>query len=236
MVCGADGNTYANKCEAVRKGVDVVADGPCGECACTREYDPVCGDDGRTYPNGCVAKCAGRSFKPGACAEAPKCPDEVAPVCGEDGLTYRNKCEAERAQVFVRSAGACDESVCSKEWAPVCSEDGITYENPCFAKQAGLTSWRPGACCTAEKPCVIPGDLCVGLTQEQKVGTCQRDLACGSNGDCRDGEVCEGATAAQKGLCRPVQRCASEKECPAPSADNCRVGCVEGRCVEKCER
>jgi hypothetical protein len=66
-VCGKDGKTYSNACEARCHKVEFKP-GECKKrCACTREFVPVCGSDGRNYPNACTAKCAGVEFKDGEC-------------------------------------------------------------------------------------------------------------------------------------------------------------------------
>jgi len=76
-VCGADGNTYSNQCNALCAGVAKFKDGECKEpeeCVCTEEYKPVCGADGNTYSNQCKALCAGvAKFKDGKCKETT-CP------------------------------------------------------------------------------------------------------------------------------------------------------------------
>lgn len=68
-VCGDDGKTYGNTCEAGLAKVKVVKNGPCEESsvpvvlnegrACTMVYSPVCGDDEKTYSNACFAEAAG---------------------------------------------------------------------------------------------------------------------------------------------------------------------------------
>ena len=45
-VCGSDGVTYSNKCEARKV---------CQLMICTEEYAPVCGEDGKAYDNKCNA-------------------------------------------------------------------------------------------------------------------------------------------------------------------------------------
>lgn len=86
-VCGCDGRTYGNACEANCAGVKSYKEGACGGsnlktltqaepckgkpipfCMCPHVYDPVCGCDGITYSNSCFATCAGvKSYKEGAC-------------------------------------------------------------------------------------------------------------------------------------------------------------------------
>lgn len=72
-VCGIDGHTYGNACEAEVAGVHIAYDGACeATCACPEIYAPVCGTDGVTYENDCSASCAGAGVvHVGACECAP---------------------------------------------------------------------------------------------------------------------------------------------------------------------
>ncbi len=60
-VCGADGMTYGNACQAERRGIRIDYAGVCeGQGRnCPREYAPVCGIDGVTYENECQLENAG---------------------------------------------------------------------------------------------------------------------------------------------------------------------------------
>ena len=109
-VCGADGKTYSNRCEADCAGVDILSEGTCKpDCICTLEYAPVCGADGKTYGNRCEADCAGVDIlSEGECEPNCICPAVAIPVCGVDGITYGNACEAACAGVEVASEGFCE--------------------------------------------------------------------------------------------------------------------------------
>ncbi len=59
-VCGPDGHTHGNECEADCANAEIDYAGECApvECACDLLYAPVCGVDGQTYGNACEAGCA----------------------------------------------------------------------------------------------------------------------------------------------------------------------------------
>ena len=99
-VCGCDGETYGNPCEAAMAGVNVDHEGECAPPSCAANAD--C--DADDY----CAKDEGDCDGQGACEPKPvACPHVWDPVCGCDGRTYGNPCVAAAAGVNVRHQGAC---------------------------------------------------------------------------------------------------------------------------------
>ena len=95
-VCGVDGNTYDNACEAACANIEIAAPGACDPNACVNAAD--CGDagpncdyrciEGRCSPN-CGTPCMdfsdcapGQACEEGRCSGAPECP---SPTCLASG-------------------------------------------------------------------------------------------------------------------------------------------------------
>jgi hypothetical protein len=136
-VCGCDGTTYQNECQAHQSGVSVASWGACeascrsddecpqpfclpgGPCPFYECIDGECVDTSSPSCGGALgASCGPGEFcrvdacsladNAGTCVTRPAaCAGIYEPVCGCDGRTYGNRCSADLAGVSVRSEGAC---------------------------------------------------------------------------------------------------------------------------------
>ena len=94
-VCGADGLTYSNECEARCAGIEITAEGECQiDCICTAEYDPVCGVDGMTYSNACVATCAGIEIMSAGECDASNCSEAI-------GTFFFGSCDFDESRLLI---------------------------------------------------------------------------------------------------------------------------------------
>ena len=181
-VCGCDGQTYGNDCEAQANGVSVAASGECNS-ACTDDadcaigeicFDGVCqaaptGDCGGVAELSCddgeychyeVAQGCGIDGQTGTCLPTPDaCPDVWMPVCGCDEETYGNSCEAAAAGVSVVYEGFCEQPTCID--ADECAEGEACINGECVAQQGCAINGFGALGCGMDQYCSLPeGSAC----------------------------------------------------------------------------
>jgi hypothetical protein len=103
-VCGVDGKTYDNSCEALRECVEIEYKGECVQSTFCPDID----QDGYSPDGGECGPLDCDDQDPRVNPDMA-CFDIYEPVCGADGITYGNLCEAERVCVDVIHDGRCSE-------------------------------------------------------------------------------------------------------------------------------
>lgn len=174
LVCGCDGNTYRNACEAALALVSVAAAGAC-PAPCGTIIGSGCPLGGFCeLPPG---TCSSADLAGTCMATTSNCPRVLRPVCGCDGETYPNDCLRRAYRVQKSHDGACGKrcarhadcgpgdacvpppgacrgrgecverpALCLTVFDPVCGCDGRTYSNACVAAQAGVGVAASGPC------------------------------------------------------------------------------------------
>jgi len=141
-VCGADGKTYGNSCQAKCKNVKYT-NGACGSkgCTCAEIFKPVCGSDGKTYGNSCKAKCKQVKYKDGACSSKGNC----------EKLGYQDCEKTNKGQTCSWDGGECK----TKATKPKCPKNMI---NPSACKCGYVKTTTDAGCPQVKcKPCIADG-------------------------------------------------------------------------------
>lgn len=166
-VCGVDGKTYGNACEAKAAHVVVAHDGPC-EQFCGGIAGIKCPDDNQVCdlrPGMCNV-----ADLDGVCKVRPEaCPEIFKPVCACDGTTYGNDCERLRAGAQKAHDGECKAKAAMAE-----------------PEMMAATSCKKNSDCGSGDYCDFPWGTCGsdGGTCEVRPTICKRDWnpVCGCDG------------------------------------------------------
>ncbi|HTV21973.1 MAG TPA: Kazal-type serine protease inhibitor domain-containing protein, partial [Polyangiaceae bacterium] len=159
-VCGCDGTTYANPCEAAAAGISVSASGECGSSnACSADSDcpiPPCACLDEDGDNQCDNECPVPVCRDGQCGVANADALQLGDTCGGFTPPDAPQCDAglfcqHQAGALCGAADAPGEcvaipTVCTREFNPVCGCDGNTYGNPCEAAAAQVGIFELGEC------------------------------------------------------------------------------------------
>lgn len=214
-VCGSDGRTYLNRCEANCNGQFDLRDGVCPANCPKLDCPDKCVFGNALDDKGCLT-CT--------CKEAScnNCSSKWVPVCGSDGVTHLNACRAVCAGALPLYAGFCLSPTCPTNDPSCASCKGPNISCPATCPLGVVIDARGCHSCECvspcnEKPeCAEPRPVCgarieAGIVVEAKtfINRCAAE--------------CAGYQVAFEEVC--PRFCDSDADCPRIPAD--RYACVK---------
>ncbi len=156
-VCGCNGVTYGNGCDADAAGVSIAHVGVCDWVCCDPDTAPLCPDGPRCCADGSWS-CTGACELPGVVCSSV-CGVPVGLPCYEQGTFCKFP---EGTCGHFDDVGMCrpvPDTGCPEILAPVCGCDGVTYINECVSDTARVSIRHAGECETATGPDLVVHDI-----------------------------------------------------------------------------